>query len=208
MAILTVEDLTGSIEVVVYPRPYAHSRLALRIDEVVVVKGKTRENGEETKIIGEEITTLDSQLEGELHLKIKNADSPLLDQLQIIMSSFKGNSPVFLHFEDEKKVIKAGEEFYVDLSGQMIGRLEELLGKARVKVKRNNNTLRPGADSEKTGGTAGQETVVAGTEIKKPGDKKVQKNGFFQHPGAVAGGKKVRLCLTVPQRLSNHNSVC
>ena len=54
MAILTVEDLTGSIEVVVYPRPYIQSLLAFRIEEVVVVKGKTRENGEETKIIGDE----------------------------------------------------------------------------------------------------------------------------------------------------------
>lgn len=178
MAILTVEDLTGSIEVVVYPRPYAQSRLALRIDEVVVVKGKSRENGEETKIIGEEITTLDSQLEGELHLKIKSADTPLLDQLQIIMGSFKGNSPVFLHFEDEKKVIKAGAEFYVDLSGQMIGRLEELLGKARVKVKRKNNTLRTSPDQGKTHESGEPENVVTIAD-KKVGDKQVKKNEFF-----------------------------
>lgn len=178
MAILTVEDLTGSIEVVVYPRPYAQCRLALRIDEVVVVKGKSRENGEETKIIGEEITTLDSQLEGELHLKIKSADTPLLDQLQIIMSSFKGNSPVFLHFEDEKKVIKAGEEFYVDLSGQMIGRLEELLGKARVKVKRKNNMLCTGPDQGKTHESEEPENTVTIAD-KKVGDKQVKKNEFF-----------------------------
>lgn len=178
MAILTVEDLTGSIEVVVYPRPYAQSRLALRIDEVVVVKGKSRENGEETKIIGEEITTLDSQLEGELHLKIKSANTPLLDQLQIIMSSFKGNSPVFLHFEDEKKVIKAGEEFYVDLSGQMIGRLEELLGKSRVKVKRKNNTLHTGLDQGKTHESGEPENAVTIAD-KKVGDKQVKKNEFF-----------------------------
>ncbi|MFX4262013.1 OB-fold nucleic acid binding domain-containing protein [Pelotomaculum propionicicum] len=179
MAILTVEDLTGSIEVVVYPRPYAQSRLALRIDEVVVVKGKSRENGEETKIIGDAISTLESQLEGELHLKIKNAGSPLLDQVQIIMSSFKGNSPVFLHFEEEKKVIKAGEEFYVDLSGVLIGRLEELLGKARVKVKRNNNMLQLDPGRGKTVEAAGQETMVISSEAKNPGNKKVKKNDFF-----------------------------
>lgn len=178
MAILTVEDLTGSIEVVVYPRPYAQSRLALRNDEVVVVKGRSRENGEETKIIGEEITTLDSQLEGELHLKIKSADTPLLDQLQIIMSSFKGNSPVFLHFEDEKKVIKAGEEFYVDLSGQMIGRLEDLLGKSRVKVKRKNITLQPGLGQGKKHEPGAPENVVIIAD-KKFGDKQVKKNDFF-----------------------------
>lgn len=177
MAILTVEDLAGSIEVVVYPRPYAQSRLALRVDEVVVVKGRSRENGEETKIIGEEISTLDSQLEGELHLKIKSAASPMLDQVQIIMSSFKGNSPVFLHFEDEKKVIKAGEEFYVELSGPMTERLEELLGKARVKVKRKNSVLQPVPGKEET-----NKAELPGTEVahkKKKEDRQVKKNSFF-----------------------------
>lgn len=148
MAIITVEDLTGSVEVVVYPRPYIQCRLALRIDEVVVVKGKTRENGEETKIIGDDISTLDSHLEGELHLKIKNADSILLDQVQIMIRSFRGNSPVFLHFEKEKKVIKAGEEYHVDLSGLVVGRLEDLLGKSMVKVKRKNNEIRAGLGKE------------------------------------------------------------
>ncbi|MDD2554326.1 MAG: DNA polymerase III subunit alpha, partial [Desulfotomaculaceae bacterium] len=179
MAILTVEDLTGSIEVVVYPRPYAQSRLALRIDEVVMVKGKTRENGDETKIIGDEISTLDSHLKGELHLKLKDADSPLLDQLQLIMSSFKGNSPVFLHFENEKKVIKTGEEFYVDLSGQMVERLEDLLGKAMVKIKREKNTLQPGSAREKTTEAAGPEAVPISPEKKKAEDKQVKKNEFF-----------------------------
>jgi DNA polymerase-3 subunit alpha len=174
MAILTVEDLTGSIEVVVYPRPYIQSRLALRIDEVVVVRGKTRENGEETKIIGDDISTLESHLEGELHLKIKNADSPLLDQVQIIVSSFSGNSPVFLHFVNEKKVIKAGEEYHVDLSGQVVGRLEDLLGKPMVKVKRKDIEMKPGLgkensekEEEKTAGLATDNKRKVATQTKK-----------------------------------------
>ena len=78
-----------------------------------------------------------------MHLKIRGADSPLLDQLQLIMSSFKVIL-AFLHFENEKKVIKTGEEFYVDLSSQMVERLEELLGKARVKIKRKTVCRSPG----------------------------------------------------------------
>lgn len=179
MAILTVEDLTGAIEIVVYPRPYARCRLALRIDEVVVVKGRIRENGDETKIIGDEISTLDSHLEGELHLKIRGADSPLLDQLQLIMSSFKGNSPVFLHFENEKKVIKTGEEFYVDLSSQMVERLEELLGKARVKIKRKNSLPQPGPAEEKTAEAAGPETVSLNSKKKETKDRQIKENDFF-----------------------------
>ena len=43
---------------------------------------------------------------------------------------------MFLHFAKEKKVIKAGEDFRFDLSGAAVSRLEELLGRASVKIKR------------------------------------------------------------------------
>ena len=62
-------------------------------------------------------------------MKIENPEYAKLDEVQIILSSFNGNSPVFLHFEKEKKVIKAGENFHVNLSAPVVGRLEDLLGR-------------------------------------------------------------------------------
>ncbi len=167
MAILTVEDLTGSIEVVVYPRPYNQYRLAIGVDQVVVVRGKSRENGEQTKIIGEEISALENHLEGELHLKIESADSPLLDQVQLILSSFQGGSPVFLHFTSEKKVIKTGEEFWVDLSGPVASRLEDLLGRAGVKVRRKNTVTSGAAVVRSNNGPVADSTPGAGKKTKK-----------------------------------------
>lgn len=179
MAAITVEDLTGSVEVVVYPRPYAKNRLAIRVDEMIVVKGKTRENGERVKIIGEEIATLDSHLGGELHLKIESVDSPLLDQIQLILSSFRGKSPVFLHFEKEKKVIKAGEEFHVDLSGPVIGRLEDLLGPAGIKIKRTatvpSHEDGKSAENDQTGPVA----FPTDTGRKKETVQHKKNKGFF-----------------------------
>ncbi|MFA4884443.1 MAG: DNA polymerase III subunit alpha, partial [Desulfotomaculaceae bacterium] len=167
MAILTVEDLTGSVEVVVYPRPYNQYHLVIGVDEVVVVRGKSRENGEETKIIGEEISALETHLEAELHLKIESADSPLLDQVQLILSSFHGGSPVFLHFASEKKVIKAGEEFWVDLSGPVAARLEDLLGRARVKVRRKNTINSRAAVVRSNNGPVANSAPVAGQARKQ-----------------------------------------
>jgi DNA polymerase-3 subunit alpha len=136
MAILNVEDLTGTVEVVVYPRPYQKNILAIRVDEVVLIKGRAKENSEEKKIIADEISTLEAHLEGELHLQLDSLQSQLLDHVKLVLASFRGNSPVFLHFVQEKKVIKASEDLQVDLSGPVVARLEELLGNARVKVKR------------------------------------------------------------------------
>ncbi|HBC93575.1 MAG TPA: DNA polymerase III subunit alpha, partial [Pelotomaculum sp.] len=136
MAILTVEDLTGTVEVVVYPRPYQKNLLVIRADEVVLIKGRAKENSEEKKIIADELSSLDVYLGGELHLKIDSLQSQLLDHVKMVLSNFQGDAPVYLHFVQEKKVIKAGAEFHVDLSGPVVARLEEMMGHARVKVKR------------------------------------------------------------------------
>lgn len=176
MAILTVEDLAGTVEVVFYPRPYQQYRSVMNIDEVVVVSGKTRENGEQTKIIGEKISTLESHLEAELHLKIESAASPLLDQVQLILSSFQGSSPVFLHFESEKKVIRAGEEFRVDLSGPAVARLEDFLGRARVKVRRKKTVA-----ARSTNGPVADKAPVAVRHEKgeQAGEHTKKSGGFF-----------------------------
>jgi len=136
MAFLTLEDLTGTVEVLVFPRPYNFNKLIIKVDEAVLIKGKVSGNGEEVKVICEEISTIDSHLGGEVHIKIDSASSSLLDQVQVILSSFKGKSPVFFHLEKEKKVYKTGDEYWVDLSKPVVGRLVDLLGQSRVEVRR------------------------------------------------------------------------
>jgi len=114
MAFLTLEDLTGTVEVLVFPRPYNSNKLIIKVDEAVLVKGKVSGNGEEVKVICEEISTVDSHLAGEVHIIIDGASSSLLDQVQMILSNYQGKSPVFFHLEREKKVYKAGEEYWVE----------------------------------------------------------------------------------------------
>lgn len=151
MAFFTLEDLTGTVEVVVFPRHFIQHRMLIRVDEVVLVKGRTSKSDEDVKkIIGEEISRLDRHLRGELHLKIDSVDSLLLDQVQIILSGFKGESPVFFHFEKERKVIKAGEKFQVDLSSPAVARLQDLLGHDRVKIRKNNSKEERTTENEKT----------------------------------------------------------
>jgi len=136
MAFLTLEDLTGTVEVLVFPRPYNSNKLIIKVDEAVLVKGKVSGNGEEVKVICEEISTVDSHLAGEVHIIIDGASSSLLDQVQMILSNYKGKSPVFFHLEKEKKVYKAGEEYWVNLSKPVVNKLVDLLGQSGVEVRR------------------------------------------------------------------------
>ncbi|OPX90884.1 MAG: DNA polymerase III subunit alpha [Pelotomaculum sp. PtaB.Bin013] len=136
MAFLTLEDLTGTVEVLVFPRPYESNKLIIKVDEAVLIKGKVSGNGEEVKVICEDISTIESHLGGEVHIKLESASSSLLDQVQMILSSFKGKSPVFFHLEKEKKVYQSGEEYWVDLSKPVVKKLVDLLGKTGVEVRR------------------------------------------------------------------------
>ncbi len=182
MAFLTVEDLTGSVEVVVFPRPYLQNRLVIREDEVVLIKGRVSGNGEEVKVIADGISSLDSHLDGELHLKIDSVNSPLLDQIQIILGSFRGKSPVFLHFEKEKKVIKTGEEFHTDLSSPVLGRLQDLLGHAGVKVKRMKGISEANEVKKEDDETGKEQASSDPSGLESPGKNapvKKQKRKFF-----------------------------
>lgn len=179
MAILNVEDLTGTVEVVVYPRPYQKNILAIKEDEVVLVKGRAKENSEEKKIIADEISSLDAHLAGELHLQIDTLQPDLLDHVKLLLTNFKGKSPVFLHFVQEKKVIKTGEELHVDLSGPVVARLEELLGYARVKVKRI--VEEEDAETEKTADSP-VKTSRAGQSQPEPGEPPVQTRQVIVEP--------------------------
>ncbi|HBP63246.1 MAG TPA: hypothetical protein DD730_03015, partial [Desulfosporosinus sp.] len=58
MASLVLEDLTGGIEVLVFPRVYAQT-CALNNDQVIVVVGKYIIRDEEKKIFAEKITALE-----------------------------------------------------------------------------------------------------------------------------------------------------
>lgn len=136
MAFLTLEDLTGTVEVVVFPRTYQSHRSAIFIDGVVLLKGRVSGNDEAVKVICEEISLLERHLDGEVHIKIDSASSPLLDQVQIILSSFHGKTPVFFHFERENIVYKTGSEFWVDLAGPVVKRLTDLLGQSKIEIKR------------------------------------------------------------------------
>lgn len=58
MAFITLEDLRGTVEVVVFPRQYATYQSLLREDAKVFIKGTTQISEEESKVICNQIISL------------------------------------------------------------------------------------------------------------------------------------------------------
>ena len=139
MAFGTLEDLTGSLEVVFFPRVYQKYVSFLKTEAIVLVKGRVNTGNEDNKVICEELSSLPKKANASLYLKLENEKrSPhLIAQTQGILRSFPGKSPVYLFFPEEKKMVLTGQDYWVNLSGPVIAELKNLLGSTNVKIKNN-----------------------------------------------------------------------
>lgn len=128
MGFLTLEDLTGSCEVIVFPKTYEKYGGFIREEEIIVVQGRADVKEEGTKVIANEIIPLTS---GEVHITIDatKSDSGSLGKLKRLLGSSKGNAPVFIEvgLPDGSVLVSTSPEFWVNPDGDLEKRTAELI---------------------------------------------------------------------------------
>jgi len=135
MAFAGLEDLTGTMEVVVFPHTYQKYAQLLVTDKAVLIQGKIDRNSDSVKILAESINELKRNVSGELYLKIENTDKSFLQQVQRVLKNFPGHTPVFLYFPKQNKMAKTNNDFWVDLNQPVVEELKQVLGATRVSFK-------------------------------------------------------------------------
>lgn len=137
MAFVRLEDLTGGVELIIFTDLYERYKELLQVDNLLLVKGRIDlKEEEEPKIIVEGITPLPKEPK-QLFLKVVGAgrELGLLLQLKKVLQEEKGQLPVYLYFEQEKKMILLEEDYWIKDETASLQRLEKLLGKGSVKVQ-------------------------------------------------------------------------
>ncbi|MBI5643952.1 MAG: DNA polymerase III subunit alpha [Deltaproteobacteria bacterium] len=147
MAFIRVEDLTGSVEVVVFSDLYKKVRDDIASERPLLVMGKLDKEGEDVKIVANDITPIEdaSKLEKKIktknthiHAKAANIDAEKLTLLKKILEDNKGSSPVFLHLffpEDREVVIAVSEDIKINPLGEAeITKIKELIDGADIKI--------------------------------------------------------------------------
>lgn len=137
MSFLKVEDLTGEVEVVVFSDLYESCQKDLREDRVMIINGYTDPKDEdEVKIISREITFLPAE-PMQLFIRIDGDKSVgEMVALKDILTSSRGNTPVYLYFEKNGKLLLAGQECWVkDDEDDLFLRIEKLLGPDCLKIQ-------------------------------------------------------------------------
>ena len=136
MAFITVEDLLGTVEIVVFPRDYEKNREYLEVDQKVFVKGRVSEEEEKaSKLICEKIIPFERK-KRELWIQFPDK-ATYLEQEQIVagyLADSEGDDEVVIYCQKERAVKRLPRNRNIRIDQQILGRLLNHFGEKRVKV--------------------------------------------------------------------------
>jgi DNA polymerase-3 subunit alpha len=140
MAFLNLEDLTGKIECVVFPRVLAEFEELLTTDEPLIVIGEVNLAEAPRKFLPRKFFKLKQEAEDRitgvrLNLKLDQMHEHHLNKLKQTVMGFRGAIPIHLVFEtnEGRARLPLGEDFLVNPSPQMAAKLNEIFNDNVVK---------------------------------------------------------------------------
>ena len=131
-AIVTVEDLEGSLEVLFFAKTYTQYALTLVEDRIVTIRGRVDHRDEQVRFSAVEMTSLDvsSGPVGPLmiSLPISQCTPPIVERVKEILRSHPGKREVHLHIEDSGKSTTMKIDALVTSSPSLSADLKSILG--------------------------------------------------------------------------------
>jgi DNA polymerase-3 subunit alpha len=137
MAFINLEDLYGSIEVVVFPKVMEKVSNLINEDALILVKGRVSIREDEApKILCEDIQPLVNINTAKLYIAVEDdkVARGIYNNLKLALLKFKGNTPVYLFTRKEKKQYRMDREFWVNTDTGVIEFLKSEFGEDNVKV--------------------------------------------------------------------------
>ena len=135
MAFVTLEDLVGQAEVIVFPKTLTQYRSLLAEDSKVIINGKvSAEEEKDGKLIAERIDSIESvQKTLWIQYKDETERSDKINDIKKILSEHPGEDGLRGYISDQKKVLHP-DEGGTEISAQLVSELREVLGNDNVKV--------------------------------------------------------------------------
>ncbi len=136
MAFLTIEDLVGTVEVIVFPKTYEQSASFLTEDAKVFVQGRISvEEDKDGKLICEKIVPF-TELKKKVWIKFPNmeaykaAEAGLMDMLR----ESEGKDGIVIYIENPKAKKELPPNQNVEADESLVNRLQERFGRENVTV--------------------------------------------------------------------------
>ena len=158
MAFSVVEDLYGSLEMIVFPKTFSVYAGLLNSGTIILVEGKISVKDDEVKLIAEKISlapesaeNIQSSVEAGrqsdepkiqssskkkgVFLRISSKVSGESEKIKNLVSIFEGSMPVYVYFEDTAKYEFLGKDFLTSINEPLVRELKYILGADNVVIR-------------------------------------------------------------------------
>ena len=175
MAYATLEDLTGAVDVVLFPRVFEQTRLLFEPDKVLVVQGKVDARAGSTRASGAAASPVEPEIEAEVetasvvadmawlwddpecvpvsrrqlvHVRIPSGDAGIAEQLEAVLARHPGGDEVVLHVVvGSREVVVNADRYHVLAGPALVAEIDQLVGQAATRLE----MVRPKAQSNGNG---------------------------------------------------------
>lgn len=133
MAVVTVEDLVGTVDVVIFPRQYEMYKQYLEVDNKVFIKGKVKqEDDRPSQLLGEMVVRFDKTTK-ELWIRFADKEAYLKEEGSLMedIKDSRGDDVVIIYCEKEN-VWKRFPKIHVETL--ILSKMKNKYGEERVKV--------------------------------------------------------------------------
>lgn len=137
MAFIKLEDLYGSIEIIIFPKTLERFKELVVEDEIILVKGRiSKREDEQPKILCDGIEPLVKNSNKKLYILVEEDKDVVKtkNELKNNVLRNRGNVPVFICTKKERKKYMLSREFWVQEEEELLNYLIEKFGKGNVKV--------------------------------------------------------------------------
>lgn len=134
MAFLALEDFTGSIEVIVFPKTLSKLDAVIAEGKIIAVHGRLDiRDDENPKIILESAAPFGADIES-LIISLPGEKIALLDKIRPVIGAHRGEIPIIISCDyGNISVNNAGN---CDGSGELIGEIDKICGKKQCRIKK------------------------------------------------------------------------
>jgi DNA polymerase III subunit alpha len=137
MMFVTLEDPSGTLEVLVFPKILESTRDLWQENNLVLLSGKVSEKDSVPKLLCDQIEKLDADALKNKKIRLiipKNDSARIILELKDLLEKYPGEQPIYLEVEENqiKKQVKLKQ--LINFSGQLKNELIKLIGPSNLKL--------------------------------------------------------------------------
>ena len=136
MAFLTIEDLMGTVEVVIFPKDYEKNQQYLQEDGKVFVKGRVSEEDDNaSKLICEEVIPFE-RTKRELWIQFADKNTFLQEEATLykMLAESEGDNEIVIYCKSERAIKRLPRNKNIQIEPVILSRLTNYFGESDVKV--------------------------------------------------------------------------